>query len=496
MIFAIALNAVSIGFEADFQAQRVTQELPRVLGSTSPYRALDLIFSSVFMGELVLRLYVHRVEFLIKWETAVLWNWFDLAVVLMTFLQDAITLLAVTSSSAVDVSSMRLLRVLRVFKVLRIVRIVPLFAELRRIVSSIMGSFKSLGWTMALLFLMMYIVGIFFVQLITDHLVERRGEALTERELRMRKHFGSLPAAWLSLWKAISGGIDWDILSEPLEEDVGSLLGWAFAAYIAFALLALMNVVTGVFVQTALQSAQQEEDSFVTDQIIALLSSTQKPSMGHRDGRSLVTLKEIQSRLRDPRFERDWKSINVTQDEAEYIFELLDVTRCGQILVEDFVAACIRLHGGAKSIDVLTMMQENRHNSRRLEEVFTSTFELTDDVRVLQEGQRQLAHALEQQRRRPPSAGRARDVDIRRSLGKLESTASASALRMAALEEQLGSVGDAVKSVLRRSSDLHLLETMVETFVSGWGGVQAGTGGSEAQPKAAQRAPGGYDEEV
>jgi len=444
------------------------------------------------MGELALRLYVHRVGFLIKREAAVLWNWFDLAVVLVQLLQDAITLLAVTSSSAVDVSSMRLLRVLRVLKVLRIVRIVPLFAELRRIVSSIMGSFKSLGWTMALLFLMMYIVGIFFVQLITDHLVEREGEGLTERELVMRKYFGSLPDAWMSLWKAISGGIDWDILAEPLEKDVGSLLGWAFAAYIAFALLALMNVVTGVFVQTALQSAQQEEDSFLTDQIIALLSSTDAVSLPRKDGRALVTMNDIQSRLRDPRFEKDWKAINVTQDEAEYIFELLDVTRCGEILVDDFVAACIRLHGGAKSIDVLTMMQENRHNSRRLEEVFTSTFELTDDVRGLQEGQRQLAHALEEQRRSLPSAG----LGIRRSLGKLEATASASALRMAALEEQLGSVDGAVKSVLRRSGEVHLLEALVETFVSG-GGRQAGTGGSEAHPgKATPHAPMDCDEEV
>jgi len=481
MGIVIALNAALIGFEVDWQARRVTQDMPQMFGSTALYRFMDLTFFVIFLAELMLKLYVHRVQFLTRREVSVLWNWFDFLIVLMQVLEEAFTLLTGFFRSDVDLSSVRLLRVVRVLKVLRIIRFIDMFAELRRIVTSIMGSLKSLGWTMALLFLLMYIVGIFFVQQITTHMADLTEEALNERELRMRNYFGSLPDAWMSLWKAISGGIDWDVLAEPLEKELGLLLGWAFAAYIAFSLLAVMNVVTGVFVQTALQSAEKGEDSLIEERIIALFSSTDKLSLVHRGGRALITLKEIQARLEDPQFERDWKAINVSRSEAEYIFELLDVTGCGEIGVEDFVAACIRLHGGAKSIDVLTVMQESRHSSRKLEEVSASTLELADSVRLVHEGQQQLAGALEEQRRGPLPAGWAGEAEACRSLDRLE--------------QQLRSVEKAVQSVLQRSSDVRFLETLVETFVAG-GCPQAGTGGSEAPGRAAQPDLGGCSEEV
>ncbi|CAK0874769.1 unnamed protein product, partial [Prorocentrum cordatum] len=147
MGLVIALNAALIGFEVDFQAQHATLERPRMLGSTLLYRVVDLAFFAVFTAELLLKLYVHRAELLVKREAAVLWNWFDFVVVLMQLLEEAITLLAATARSVVDLSSVRLLRVVRVLKVLRVIRFVPLFSELRRIVSSIMGSLKSLWWT-------------------------------------------------------------------------------------------------------------------------------------------------------------------------------------------------------------------------------------------------------------------------------------------------------------------------------------------------------------
>merc|ERR550525_2081062 len=112
---------------------------------------------------------------------------------------------------------------------------------------------------------MIYIVSVWFMQTVTDHMVERK--AVTDQwnsgEAALRYYLSSLARTILSLWQAISGGADWDSMAHPLITEVHSLMGVAFAAYIAFALLALLNVVTGVFVQTALQSALEEEDNFM-----------------------------------------------------------------------------------------------------------------------------------------------------------------------------------------------------------------------------------------
>eukprot|EP00913_Durusdinium_trenchii_P003197 g2957.t1 len=63
----------------------------------------------------------------------------------------------------------------------------------------------------------------------------------------------------------MTGGVDWNDLSLPLEP-ISPIMSLIFALYIAFAVplfsrqtvLAMMNVVTGVFVESALGSARED----------------------------------------------------------------------------------------------------------------------------------------------------------------------------------------------------------------------------------------------
>jgi len=248
-----------------------------------------------------------------------------------------------------------------------------LISELRTIVSSIIGSFRSLFWVVILLLLMMYIVGVWFLQSVTDHFIARldsgtNGQAITysSGEEQLGEHFGSLAATILSLWQSLSGGVDWSEMSNPLISELSPLLGFAFAAFIAFAILALMNVVTGVFVQTALHSAEQEEETFLTDQIIGLFHTCKGG-----DDWGCITEKDLQLRLGDPDMAKEWKNINVSADEATYVFALLDVDGKGEVQFEEFLSACLRLRGSAKSLDVLIQLQESRHAKRVLEDLLS-----------------------------------------------------------------------------------------------------------------------------
>ena len=73
-------------------------------------------------------------------------------------------------------------------------------------------------------------------------------------------YFGSVPRAVLSLYQGMTGGVDWNDMSLPLERSLSPIFALVFALYIAFAVLAMMNVVTGVFVESALGSAREERD--------------------------------------------------------------------------------------------------------------------------------------------------------------------------------------------------------------------------------------------
>jgi len=310
----------------------------------------------------------------LKRDQSVLWNYFDLLVVAAQLVQEAIEFFR-PSSEGNDADNLRILRVLRVLRIVRIfrlVRVLHLIGELRTIVSSIMGSFRSLFWTVLLLLLMMYIVGVWFLQTVTDHFITRAafdgdGELIpfSSGEESLKGHFGSLGWTILSLWQALSGGVDWSDVGDPLMNEIDWFLGLAFAAFIAFSLLALMNVVTGVFVQTALHSAEREEENFLTDQIIALFHKCKS------DGNwGCISEQDLDDRLADPDMAKEWKNINVTADEAKYVFALLDVDESGEVQFEEFLSACLRLRGNAKSLDMLIQLQESRHNTKVLEELF------------------------------------------------------------------------------------------------------------------------------
>jgi len=225
---------------------------------------------------------------------------------------------------------------------------------------------RSLVWTVVLLLLVIYIVGVYFTQTITDHLVEigTNTTAYTQKDTDLAYFFGSLSRTILSLWQSMSGGADWDMMAGPLIDQVGVLTGLAFAVFIAFALLALMNVVTGVFVQTALQSAKDEEDAFLVDQVLKLFNKSAAAD------NETITIDQIDEKFADPNTQREWRAINVQPTEAKYLFSLLDIEEAGEVSFQEFLCGCLRLHGASKSMDVLTVMQENRSMSRQLLRTF------------------------------------------------------------------------------------------------------------------------------
>merc|ERR1719223_1780417 len=73
---------------------------------------------------------------------------------------------------------------------------------------------------------------------------------------RMALYYDSLPTTLLSLWMAVSGGMDWFDLYQPLLQ-IGRGYAVLSTSYIGFVSICVVNVVTGVFVDGAWQMAQK-----------------------------------------------------------------------------------------------------------------------------------------------------------------------------------------------------------------------------------------------
>lgn len=137
------------------------------------------------------------------------WNIFDFILVVLAIYEEVLLLVTTLEDSTgpgTSVTFLRSMRVLKVAKITRTIRLMRVFASLRMILNSLLGSLYSLFWSIAMLVLIFFLFAMIFVQ--------RASLALQDGEVpnaeAVLEQFGSVELAMLSLYASITGGDDWN----------------------------------------------------------------------------------------------------------------------------------------------------------------------------------------------------------------------------------------------------------------------------------------------
>merc|ERR1712050_235802 len=69
-----------------------------------------------------------------------------------------------------------------------------------------------------------------------------------------------------TLFLSICGGVDWNLPASVLFA-MNTPLGMCFALYVAFVVLCVLNIVTGIFVDNANRLSAQDEDNMVVNRL-------------------------------------------------------------------------------------------------------------------------------------------------------------------------------------------------------------------------------------
>lgn len=348
----IMLNALCVGYQVDHMARSASEEVPTAL------RCLEISFCVVFALELLLRLALEGWGFVLGAERN--WNLFDAAVISLQLFEELLVI--VQHAADIDTTRarhnwtfVRVLRILRLLRIIRLIRVVRFLCELRTIVASIASSLKCLFWTLVLLMLIVYALAIFFTQLVLDHRLEV-GDAGSGDLLAC---WDSLGRSAMTLFQAITGGIDWDLAVTPLVRHISLALAPLFCLYIAFTMIALMNVVTGVFVENAIECANRDKENYLVHTVRELFEKADTESTG------AVTWTEFQCLLARPEMQSYLKAIGVDVVSARGLFEILDLDHSGSIDADELLTGTLRLRGDAKAIDLAALIYETRWMTRR-----------------------------------------------------------------------------------------------------------------------------------
>ncbi|CAE7657524.1 Scn3a [Symbiodinium sp. CCMP2456] len=349
LFFALVIisNAVYLGIRVESMDPR----FPPTQASTLP---VQLTYGIVFSLEVLLRLFAAGpAEYACGSDWT--WNWLDVAVVVSSWATIVIDFVFQGGDAGIS-SSIRMVRIIRASRLLRILRtvwVIRFIGALRTLVASLVDTLRSLFWALLLLFLIIYVFGILFTDIALEY-VQENYQANGEIDLNLMKYFGSLYNSTATLFRAISGGLDWDDAAESLNP-AGWLWVQAFHFYVAFVSFAVLNVMTGVFCNSAIKSAERDMKAKLEDRhdFRALMMSIFKQIDASGDGK--LTLTEFETLFDSEAMKALMETADIKAADAWSLFASLDQDGDSLVDVNEFIERCLELHGPARALDLHTL---------------------------------------------------------------------------------------------------------------------------------------------
>eukprot|EP00443_Scrippsiella_acuminata_P025594 CAMPEP_0115196174 /NCGR_PEP_ID=MMETSP0270-20121206/14952_1 /TAXON_ID=71861 /ORGANISM="Scrippsiella trochoidea, Strain CCMP3099" /LENGTH=219 /DNA_ID=CAMNT_0002609503 /DNA_START=231 /DNA_END=888 /DNA_ORIENTATION=- len=174
-------------------------------------------------------------------------------------------------------------------------------------------------------------------------------------------YFGSLDKSILSLYMAMSGGNDWAYYYDVLEP-LPSQQKFVFIAYISFANFAVVNIVTGIFVDSAMQSNRNDKEVMVQEEIAEKNKYLSNMRVVFEeiddDSTGTIDLEEFGRKMNDDRVIAYFQALKLDVEDVYKLFHLLDMDQSGKIDIEEFISGCHRLKGESRALDMAIMHYE------------------------------------------------------------------------------------------------------------------------------------------
>lgn len=325
---------------------------------------IETIFACIYFVELAMRMSVWRCRFCCS-----LWNIFDSVVVFCATIEECLKYGVGDDTILGKLKILRMMRVFKLMRTLRIIRVLRVFRELRIVMMSIICCLRSLVWTLVLMFIMIYIVAVLILVELTNS-SDAFDDSAHAGKLQL-KFFSNLSRSLLTLFQAITGGVLWADAAEALDE----VIPWMdvlWVMYVGFCVFAITNTVTGIFVDQAMKSAQDDVRNVMQEEqerrAAAIAELRQMFYRADIDGTGRVTRKNMSKVCQHKKVLQIFKEFDIDPSDVLALFELVanvDLT-INLEQIDAFTRGLFRLKGVAKNIDVVALTMRHKVMMREL----------------------------------------------------------------------------------------------------------------------------------
>eukprot|EP00439_Symbiodinium_sp_Y106_P073875 s574_g14.t1 len=279
-----------------------------------------------------------------------------------TLIEIMASMMAVSQMDSSHLRVMRFARLARALRGVRVIKLLRYIGALRTIIFSIISTMSSLLWTLVLLAILWYCFGVVITQIVTDDCRYPKEDGTISCDPLLVRFWSSIGESILTLFMAITGGLSWGEALDPLFA-VSYLAVASMILYVVFAVFAVLNVVTGVFCNTAIESARADKDIAIMKQMhkheqqVQLLREIFKEI--DQDESNLISIKELKNAMEGKKMASFMHSMDISTQDIWTLFMVIDADGSGEISLEEFVLGCMQLQGPAKGLQIARMSYEN-----------------------------------------------------------------------------------------------------------------------------------------
>lgn len=389
MISIIVLNAAFIGVQLQNSIADIEQGETYSATDDKILCSVKMFFLAFFCLELALRLLADGLRFFTSENRY--WNWFDFLIIISMAGEALLERMGGEQHSFF--AGLGILRVCRVLRTIRVVRALKFCSKLRMLLSCIIDSFQSLMWAMVTMIFLLYITAVLLVDGCADFLRGNEIDWNDKGMARLHAYFGSLDSAMRSLFQAVAGGMEWGDMVDALAP-LHPIYTIGFHLFISFSIFGMVNVISGLFLQGVMDSAQRDHEALIKDAMED--KETQLETIGAMldevddDGDGKIFKSQLFDVMIDPRMIACLEAHNLEVDHLTVLAVLLDPCQTGTVDIGEFLDGYRKLSSGATTMDMsmllfqvkwmmanLDRLNGNDGRGRHLRGVFRSSSEVS-----------------------------------------------------------------------------------------------------------------------
>jgi len=410
MGFIITANALFIGCSMD-------------LSDGSPlWIAVDVFFSLVFCSEIALKLSIHGFagQFCGKSRWS---NMYDASLIFIDVGQMVMFVVGAAQGRGgmadegfPNATLFRLARLGKLTRILRLLR-AAVFKDLLAMLQGMMGGMATLGWSMVLFVMMIYVIALVLREALgRDTSVVLVSDDPVGKEI-VQSYFDGVPRSMFTMIRCSFGDCT-DIYGIPIFERVNAVHGFIFSSFYCGFLfvvtIGLFNVISAIFVESTLEAAQalhlQKKKARLQDETLWCnnVSLLVKRLLYLHEGIGMdvkmtdivdeiyeldVPCSQIDDLSRDPVAIQALNALDIVPEDRDYLSDILDPDNGGTINVIELVEGLRRLRGEPRRSDIVTV----NLMLRSLQHDIASVHELCEQskIQILQSQSTVLAWAID-----------------------------------------------------------------------------------------------------